>query len=87
MYMYSLGLISMVQLCRMRHAYDKPTTQIVLCKSNLHLQLSYNYCRSLKHVLKPYDKSWPQTILNDGSCIQFVHDMSSTNYRSLMQQS
>ena len=42
-----------VQLCRMQYASDKPTTQMVSCKSNL--QLAYTTrCRGiLKHVLKP----------------------------------
>ena len=31
----------MVQLCHMRNAYEKPTTQIASCKSNL--QLAYDY--------------------------------------------
>ena len=29
----------MVRLCHMQQAYDRPTTQIVLCKSNLELAL------------------------------------------------
>ena len=49
-----------VRFCRMRQAYDRPTTRIVSCKSNL--QLAYDCrvwqkkCRSiLKHVLKRCD--------------------------------
>ena len=50
----------MVQLCRMRYAYDKTTTRIVSCKSNLQLafdcRVRHEECRGiLKHVLKPYD--------------------------------
>ena len=37
-----LRAIYMVRLCRMRQAYDRPTTRIVSCKSNL--QLAYD-CR------------------------------------------
>ena len=49
-----------VQLCRMRYAYDKSTTRIVSCKSNLQLacdcRVRHEECRGLlKHVLKPYD--------------------------------
>ena len=48
------------QLCRMRYVYNKPTTRIVLCKSNLQLaydcRARHEECRGLlKHVLKPYD--------------------------------
>ena len=49
-----------VRLCRIRQAYDRPTTWIVSCKSNL--QLAYDCClrqkkcrRILKHVLKRCD--------------------------------
>ena len=49
-----------VQLCRMRYAYDKSTTQIVSCKSNLQLACDCRVrhekcCGLLKHVLKPYN--------------------------------
>ena len=49
-----------VQLCCMRYAYDKFTTQVVSCKSNLQLaydcRVRHEECRGLlKHVLKPYD--------------------------------
>ena len=49
-----------VQLCRTRYAYDKSTTRIVSCKSNLQLacdcRVRQKECRGLlKHVLKPYD--------------------------------
>ena len=37
-----LGPIYTVRFCRMRQAYDRPTTRIVSCKSNL--QLAYD-CR------------------------------------------
>ena len=37
-----LRAIYTIRLCCMRQAYDRPTTQIVLCKSNL--QLTYNCC-------------------------------------------
>ena len=73
----------------MRHAYDKPTTRIVSCKSNL--QLAYDYrvrhekCRRiLKHVLKPYDMS--QLQIKDESCIRFLRDASSARYKSRMRQ-
>ena len=54
----SFRAIYTVRLCRMRQAYDRPTTRIVSCKSNL--QLAYD-CRVrhkksrriLKHVLNP----------------------------------
>ena len=57
---YYLRAIYTVRLCRMRQAYDRPTTRIVSCKSNL--QVAYD-CRVrhkksrriLKHVLKSYD--------------------------------
>ena len=44
----------------MRYAYDKSTTRIVSCKSNLQLacdcRVRHEECRGLlKHVLKPYD--------------------------------
>ena len=44
----------------MRYAYDKSTTGIVSCKSNLQLacdcRVRHEECRGLlKHVLKPYD--------------------------------
>ena len=35
-----LRAIYTVRLCRMRQAYDRPTTRIVSCKSNL--QLAYD---------------------------------------------
>ena len=37
-----LRAIYTVRLCRMRQAYDRPTTRIISCKSNL--QLAYD-CR------------------------------------------
>ena len=49
-----------IRLCRMRQVYDRPTTLVVSCKSNL--QLAYDCCvrqnncrRILKHVLKRCD--------------------------------
>ena len=58
--LYVLRPIYTVQLCRMRCAYDKSTTRIVSCKSNLQLacdcRVRHEECRGLlKHVLKPYD--------------------------------
>ena len=51
-------LIYLVQFCHMQYAYGKTRTQVVLCKSNLHVQLACD-CRVqrmswvlLKHVLK-----------------------------------
>ena len=49
-----------VRLCRMRQAYDRPTTRIVSCKSNLPLaydcRARHEKCgRILKHVLKRCD--------------------------------
>ena len=49
-----------IRLCRMRQVYDRPTSGVVSCKSNL--QLAYGCCvrqkncrRILKHVLKRCD--------------------------------
>ena len=58
--LFSLRPIYTVQLCRMRYAYDKFTTWVVSCKSNLQLaydcRVRHEECRGLlKHVLKPYD--------------------------------
>ena len=58
--MRPLRPIYTVQLCRMRYAYDKSTTRIVSCKSNLQLpcdcRVRHEECLGLlKHVLKPYD--------------------------------
>ena len=49
-----------VRLCRMQQAYDRPTTRIVSCKSNLPLaydcRARHEKCRRiLKHVLKRCD--------------------------------
>ena len=58
---FLLRAIYTVRLCRMRQAYnDRPTTQIVLCKSNPQLaydcRVLHRKCRRiLKHVLKSYD--------------------------------
>ena len=59
-YNVALRPIYTVQLCRMRYAYDKSTTRVVPCKSNLQLacdcRVRHGECRELlKHVLKPYD--------------------------------
>ena len=58
--MFYLRAIYMVRLCRMQQAYDRPTTRIVSCKSNLQLaydcRVRHKKCRRiLKHVLKSYD--------------------------------
>ena len=50
----------MVQLCRMRYAYNKSTTRVVSSKSSLQLTCNCyvqdkECCGILKHVLKPYD--------------------------------
>ena len=56
----ALRAIYTVRLCRMRQAYDRPTTRIVSCKSNLQLaydcRVRHKKCRRiLKHVSKSYD--------------------------------
>ena len=68
-----------VQLCRMRYVYNKPTTRIVSCKSNL--QLAYDFrarheeCRGLlKHVLKPYDNRSHRQF----DIVEIVYDFSMT---------
>ena len=53
--LYLLRTIYMVRLCCMRQAYDRPTTQIVSCKSILQLAYDCRVChkkchRILKHV-------------------------------------
>ena len=50
----------MVQLCRMRYAYDKSRRRDVSCESSLQLRcdcrVRHEECRwLLKQVLKPYD--------------------------------
>ena len=44
-----------VRLCCMRQAYDKPTTRIFSCKSNLHTTVVYVPKNIAKHVSKSYD--------------------------------
>ena len=63
----------------MRYAYDKSTTRIVSCKSNLQLacdcRVRHEKCRELlKHVLKPYDNR------SDGQfyIVEIVYDFSMT---------
>ena len=67
-----LRAIYTVRLCRMRQAYDRPTTRIVSCKSNLQLaydcRVRHKKCdRILKHDLKSYDNRR----MNDESCVRF----------------
>ena len=68
-----------VQLRRMRYAYDKSTTRIVSCKSNLQLACDCRVrheecCGLLKHVLKLYDNR------SDGQfdIMEIVYDFSMT---------
>ena len=75
----SLRPIYTVQLCRMRYVYDKATTRIVSCKSNLqhacYCRVRHGKCRGLlKHVLKPYDNR------SDGQfyIVEIVYDFSMT---------
>ena len=68
-----------VQLCRMRYAYDKSTTRIVSCKSNLQLacdcRVRHKECRGLlKHVLKPYDNRSDRQFY----IVEIVYDFSMT---------
>ena len=68
-----------VQLCRMRYAYDKSTTRIVSCKSNLQLacdcRVRHEECRGLlKHVLKPYDNRSDRQFY----IVEIVYDFSMT---------
>ena len=68
-----------VQLCRMRYAFDKSTTRIVSCKSNLQhacdCRLRYEKCRGLlKHVLKPYDNRSDRQF----DTVEIVYDFSMT---------
>ena len=63
----------------MRYAYDKSTTRIVSCKSNL--QLAYDCrvrqeeCRGLlKHVFKPYDSRSDRQFY----IVEIVYDFSMT---------
>ena len=75
----TLRPIYTVQLCRMRYAYDKSTTRIVSCKSNLQLACDYRVrheeCRGLlKHVLKPYDNRSHRQF----DIVEIVYDFSMT---------
>ena len=63
----------------MRYAYDKSTTRIDSCKSNL--QLAYDCCVRheecrglLKHVLKPYDNRRDRQFC----IVEIVYDFSRT---------
>ena len=63
----------------MRYAYDKSTTRIVSCKSNLQLACDYRVrheeCRGLlKHVLKPYDNRSHRQF----DIVEIVYDFSMT---------
>ena len=62
----------------MRYAYDKSTTRIVSCKSNLQLacdcRVRHEKCRGLlKHVLKPYNRTDGQFYI-----VEIVYDFSMT---------
>ena len=65
----------------MRYAYDKFTTRVVSCKSNIQLaydcRVRHEECRGLlKHVLKPYDnRSDRQFYIEE---ILIVYDFSMT---------
>ena len=77
--LYALRPIYTVQLCRMRYAYDKSTTRIVSCKSNLQLacdcRVRHEECRGLlKHVLKPYDNRSDRQFY----IVEIVYDFSMT---------
>ena len=68
-----------VQLCRIRSACDKSTTQIVSCKSNLQLacdcRVRHKKCRRLlKHVLKLYDNRSDRQF----DIVEIVYDFSMT---------
>ena len=63
----------------MRYAYDKFTTRIVSCKSNLQLaydcRVRHEECRGLlKHVLKPYDNRSDRQFYIE----EIVYDFSMT---------
>ena len=63
----------------MRYAYDKSTTRIVSCKSNLQLacdcRVRHEECRGLlKHVLKPYDNRSDRQFY----IVEIVYDFSMT---------
>ena len=87
-----LRAIYTVRLCRMRQAYERLTTRIVSCKSNL--QLAYD-CRVrhkksrriLKHVSKFYDnRRYRQCRMTRVVC-DVLHDASSARSRNRMRQS
>ena len=68
-----------VQLCRMRYAYDKSTTRIFSCKSNLQLAydcgVRHKECSGLlKHVLKLYDNRSDRQF----DIVEIVYDFSMT---------
>ena len=63
----------------MRYAYDKFTTRVVSCKSNLQLaydcRVRHEECRGLlKHVLKPYDNRSDRQFYIE----EIVYDFSMT---------
>ena len=63
----------------MRYAYDKSTTRIVSCKSNLQLacdcRVRHEECRGLlKHVLKPYDNRSDRQF----DIVEIIYDFSMT---------
>ena len=82
----ALRPIYTVQLCRMRYAYDKSTTRIVSCKSNLQLacdcRVRHEECRGLlKHVLKPYDNRSDRQFY----IVEIVYDFSMTRAARAMK--
>ena len=75
----ALRPIYAVQLCSMRYAYDKSTTRIVSCKSDLQLvcdcRVRHKECRGLlKHVLKLYDNRSDRQFY----IVEIVYDFSMT---------
>ena len=69
----------MVQLCPMRYAYDKFTTRVVSCKSNLQhacdCRVRHEKCRGLlKHVLKPCDNRSDRQF----DIVEIVYDFAMT---------
>ena len=77
--LFLLRPIYTVQLCRMQYAYDKFTTRVVSCKSNLELaydcRVRHEECRGLlKHVLKPYDNRSDRQFYFE----EIVYDFSMT---------
>ena len=70
----------------MRHAYDKFTTRVVSCKSNLQLaddcRVRHEECRGLlKHVLKPYDNRSDRQFYIE----EIVYDFSMTRAARAMK--